>query len=118
MCPRIADGVLGGAVWASNSAVTAVGASAGFTMDVDLAVIGATVSCLMGSAGSAGVGGGDSVITAAPVRSEIEGVICCVIGWGDENVCIGTVCCTGGEGAEAGGGMDRDGAWLGDDAVG
>ena len=51
VCSRIANGVLDGAVWAADSAETAIGASAGFTMDGASATIGATVSCLIGSAG-------------------------------------------------------------------
>ena len=87
-------------------------------MDVDSAAIGATVSCLIGSADCIGGGAGDSVTTAVLVRSEIEGAICCASGWGDESVCVSIVCCMGGEGGEAGGGMDRDEAWFGDDVVG
>lgn len=110
--------MLDGTVWASNSEVTAVGASAGFTMDVSSAAIGATVSCLIGSAGCVEVGEGGSVIIGVVARSEIGGVVCCASGWGDENVCVGIVCCTGGEGAEVCGGLDRDRAWSWDDAVG
>ena len=51
VCPRIADGSPADAVSTADSAEAAIGASAGFTMDVASATIGSTVSCLLGSAG-------------------------------------------------------------------